>query len=533
MAINLFGFEILRKKPDSISVQAPVAAPVLDDGAFNVSAGGYFGTYLDLEASLKNENDLITRYREMAMQAELESAIDDIVNEAVVHDAAGRSVTILLDDLDQPDNVKEMIREEFDNVLRMLDFSNSGSDLFRNWYIDGRIFYQVLIDEKQPRLGIQELLYLDPRKIKKVRVVIKKKDPRTGVEVNAGVQEYYVYNEKALSQGQSVITSTADSGLKIAVDSIVNVNSGLLDPKKNTVLSYLHKAIKPLNQLRMVEDAVVIYRLSRAPERRVFYIDVGNMPKMKAEQYLRDIMTRFRNKVVYDSNTGEVKDDRKFMSMMEDFWIPRRGEGKSTEITTLPAGQNLGELSDVNYFEKKLYKALNVPVSRLDSQTTFSLGRATEITRDELKFSKFIDRLRSKFSTLFDELLSRQLALKGICSLDEWEELKEKIHYDFLKDNNFLETKEADLMNSRLQLMTQIDPYVGTYFSKAWVKKHVLHLNEEDVEKMDEEIAAEQAEAPEVVPQAAGSVNVSGSPETSQVPPESDINSAFQNQITK
>jgi len=534
MAINLFGFEILRKKPEAVSIQAPIAAPVLDDGAINVS-GGFFGTYLDLEASVKNENDLITRYREMAMQPELEAAVDDIVNESIVHDNAGRSVTILLDDLEQPDNVKDMIREEFDNILRMLDFSNSGSDIFRNWYIDGRLFYQVLIDEKQPRLGIQELLYLDPRKIKKVRVAVKKKDPRTGIEVNAGIQEYYVYNEKALAQGQSMISnSTQDSGLKIATDAIVNVNSGLLDPKKSTVLSHLHKAIKPLNQLRMVEDAVVIYRLSRAPERRVFYIDVGNMPKVKAEQYLRDIMTKFRNKVVYDSSTGEVKDDRKFMSMMEDFWIPRRGEGKSTEITTLPAGQNLGELSDVNYFEKKLYKSLNVPTSRLDSQTTFSLGRATEITRDELKFSKFIDRLRSKFSILFDELLSRQLALKGICSLDEWEELKEKIHYDFLKDNNFIELKEADLMTSRIQLLNQVDPYVGTYFSRAWVKKHILHLNEEDVEKMGEEIAAEQADEPAVPAVSAPGIADVGAPTNAApgVEAPADINSVFQ-QITK
>ena len=495
MAINLFGFEILRKKPEAVSIQAPIAAPVLDDGAINVS-GGFFGTYLDLEASVKNENDLITRYREMAMQPELEAAVDDIVNESIVHDNAGRSVTILLDDLEQPDNVKDMIRDEFDNILRMLDFSNSGSDVFRNWYIDGRLFYQVLIDEKQPRLGIQELLYLDPRKIKKVRVAVKKKDPRTGIEVNAGIQEYYVYNEKALAQGQSMISnSTQDSGLKIATDAIVNVNSGLLDPKKSTVLSHLHKAIKPLNQLRMVEDAVVIYRLSRAPERRVFYIDVGNMPKVKAEQYLRDIMTKFRNKVVYDSSTGEVKDDRKFMSMLEDFWIPRRGEGKSTEITTLPAGQNLGELSDVRYFEQKLYKSLNVPISRLESSTGFTLGRTSEITRDELKFNKFIERVRSKFTVLFDELMKRQLALKGICSIDEWEVLKEKIHYDFLKDNNFSELKESELMTARLQLMNLVDPYVGTYFSRAWVKKHVLHFDEEGIERMDNELEEEKAAA--------------------------------------
>ena len=541
MAINLFGFQIVRKEPGE-ELQAPtlqpsIAAPVNDDGAITVTSGGYFGTYLDLEASFKNENDLISRYREMAMQPELESAIDDIVNEAIVHDTTGKSVTIILDDLDQPDNIKDMIREEFQNVLRMLDFSNQGSDIFRNWYIDGRLFYQVLIDEKQPKLGIQEILYLDPRKIRKVRSVIRKKDQRTGVDITAGVQEFYVYNERAMAQGQTVITSPTDSGVKIATDAIVNVNSGLMDPKRMLVLSYLHKAIKPLNQLRMVEDAIVIYRLSRAPERRVFYIDVGNMPKIKSEQYLRDIMTKFRNKIVYDSATGEVKDDRKFMSMMEDFWIPRRGEGKNTEITTLPAGQNLGELADVQYFEKKLYKSLNVPASRLEQSQGFSLGRTTEITRDEIKFSKFIGRLRSKFTILFDELMERQLALKGICSVDEWNELKETIHYDFLKDNNFMELKESELMASRLTLMQQIDPYVGVYFSKAWVKKHVLHFDEEGIERMEKELAEEQTDKPEV---SAADINAEPTP-VSQLTPEqgaaqgqaNDINSVFNAQITK
>jgi hypothetical protein len=544
MAINLFGFQIVRKQPDEDdqvqSLQPQIAAPVNDDGAITVTSGGYFGTYLDLEASFKNENDLISRYREMSMQPELESAIDDIVNEAIVHDTTGKSVTIILDDLEQPDNIKDMIREEFNNVLRMLDWSNNGSDIFRNWYIDGRLFYQVLIDEKQPKLGIQEILYLDPRKIRKVRSVIRKKDPRTGVDITAGVQEFYVYNERAMAQGQTVITSPTDAGVKIATDAIVNVNSGLMDPKRMLVLSYLHKAIKPLNQLRMVEDAIVIYRLSRAPERRVFYIDVGNMPKIKSEQYLRDIMTKFRNKIVYDSATGEVKDDRKFMSMMEDFWIPRRGEGKNTEITTLPAGQNLGELADVQYFEKKLYKSLNVPVSRLESSQGFSLGRTTEITRDEIKFSKFIDRLRSKFTTLFDELMERQLALKGICSVDEWNELKETIHYDFLKDNNFMELKESELMASRLQLMQQIDPYVGVYFSKAWVKKHVLHFDEEGIERMEEELAKEQAEQPEPS-QVPGDDNAQSTTPVSQMTPEqgaaqgqaNEINSVFNAQITK
>jgi hypothetical protein len=527
MAINLFGFEILRKKPAAeVELQPQVAAPINDDGAITVTSGGYFGTYLDLEASFKNENDLISRYREMSMQPELETAIDDIVNEAIVHDNFGKSVTIILDDLEQPEPIKEKIREEFGNILRLLDFSNSGADIFRNWYIDGRLFYQILINEQQPRLGIQEILYLDPRKIRKVRSVIRKKDPRTGVEVTAGVQEFYVYNERAMNQGQTLITSPTDSGLKIATDAIVNVNSGLMDPKRALVLSYLHKAIKPLNQLRMVEDAVVIYRLSRAPERRVFYIDVGNMPKIKAEQYLRDIMTKFRNKVVYDSATGEVKDDRKFMSMMEDFWIPRRGEGKSTEITTLPAGQNLGELADVRYFEQKLYKALNVPVSRLEPQTGFSIGRSTEITRDELKFTKFIDRLRTKFSILFDELMKRQLALKGICSIDEWEEMKEKIHYDFLKDNNFAELKEAELLSSRLQLMQQIDPYVGVYFSKSWVKKNVLHFDEEGISRMDDELNAESANEP---PPSNDAQQQMGAAQAQA----DDINSTFNAEITK
>ena len=530
MAINLFGWEIVRSKPTE-SIQPAITAPTTDDGAVAVSAGGYFGTYLDLESSFKNEGDLITRYREMAMQPELEAAVDDIVNEAIVHDEAGKTVSIILDDLEQPDTIKEMIREEFKNILRLLNFSNEGYDVFRRWYIDGRLYYQVLIDEKQSKLGIQDLVYIDPRKIRKVRNVLKKKDPRTGVEVVTGTQEFYVYNDKATTLGQTFFTSPTDASVKIATDAVVNINSGLMDPKKQMVLSYLHKAIKPLNQLRMVEDAVVIYRLSRAPERRVFYIDVGNMPKIKAEQYLRDIMTKFRNKVVYDSSTGEVKDDRKFMSMMEDFWIPRRGEGKSTEITTLPAGQNLGELADVRYFEQKLYKSLNVPVSRLETTNGFSLGRASEITRDELKFMKFVERLRSKFSILFDELMERQLSLKGICSVDEWKELKEKIHYDFLEDNNFAELKDAELLQNRLQLMALVDPYVGTYFSKAWVKKNVLQLDEEEEEKMVEELEQEQAEDPGVGP--VGAPVLPGIAAPAAPTANQDINAAFNSVITK
>lgn len=489
--INLFGFEIVRKKPET-DIQPQITVPISDDGAMELGTGGYFGTYLDLDASFKSETDLITRYREMAMQPELESAIDEIVNESIVHDNSGKSVSIIVDDLDQPEEIKEAIRNEFKHVLKLLNFSNDGSGLFRDWYIDGRVFFQVLVDRTQPQLGIQELVYIDPRKIKKVRTVNKKKDPRTGAEVVAGVQEFYVFNDKTSTQGSTTVSTVSDSAVKIATDAIVNVNSGMLDPKRQMVLSHLHKAIKPLNQLRMVEDAVVIYRLSRAPERRVFYIDVGNMPRIKADQYLRDFMTKFRNKVVYDSATGEVKDDRKFMSIMEDFWIPRRGEGRSTEITTLPPGQNLGEMSDVKYFEQKLYKSLNIPITRLEPGQGFMIGRSQEITRDEVKFNKFIEKLRAKFSVLFDELMERQLALKGIASVDEWKELREKIHYDFLKDNNFSELREADLTNSRIQLMAAAEQFVGRYYSKAWIQKNVLHLDEEQVNRIKMEIENER-----------------------------------------
>jgi len=495
MAISLFGFEIVRQQDKEQQIQPQLSAPLTDDGAINVASGGYFGTYLDLEASYKNENDLITRYREMAMQPEIETAVDDIINESIVHDDIGKSVSIVLDDLEQPDNIKELFRIEFANILKLLNFSNDGYDIFKRWYIDGRLFYQVLIDESQPKLGIQELLYLDPRKVKKIRSVIKTKDPRTGVDIVGGTQEFYIYNDKATTQGQSITTSPTDAGIKIATDAIVNVNSGLMDAKRTMVLSYLHKAIKPLNQLRMIEDAIVIYRISRAPERRVFYIDVANMPKVEAEQYLNDIMTKFRNKVTYDPTTGTVKDDRKFLSMMEDFWIPRRGEGKSTEITTLPAGENLGELADVKYFEMKLNKSLNVPVTRLDQGQGFMLGRTTEITRDELKFTKFVDRLRAKFSTLFDELMQRQLALKGICSIDEWKELRENIHYNFLKDNNFTELKEAELLTQRLTLLQTITPYVGMYYSNEWVKKNIIRMDEDEQEKVDEQIQEDQIAA--------------------------------------
>lgn len=484
--MQLFGFEISRRKQQIKDEENKTfALPQNDDGAVVIQSGAYYGTYVDLDGVVRNEIELITRYREMSMQPEIETAIDEIVNEAIVNDDNGEALELNTDDLKQPDAIKKKIRDELDNILRLLNFGNMGHDIFRRWYIDGRLFYHIIIDEKRPTLGIQELRYIDPRRIRKIREIQKTKDPKTGMEIIKNQNEYYLYNERG------VIGAHSNMGTKIATDSIVNVNSGLMDAKRSMVLSYLHKAIKPLNQVRMVEDATVIYRLSRAPERRVFYVDVGNMPTIKAEQYLKDIMTKYRNKLVYDSNTGEIKDDRKHLSMLEDFWLPRREGSKGTEISTLPGGQNLGELEDVKYFEKKLYKALGVPISRLEQQQGFSLGRTTEITRDELKFTKFVQRLRNKFSTLFDDLLRVQLILKRICTEEEWNSFKEEIWYDFKKDNNFNELKEAELLTNRLTLLQFVDPFVGRYYSMEWVRKNVLQLSDDEIMEMDEQIAEE------------------------------------------
>ena len=498
MAIKLFGFQISREE-DNQPPQTPISQNI-EDGALNIETGGHYGIYVDLDGSYRSEVDLITKYRTMSMQPEMDAAIEDIINEAIVHDDRGQIVKIVCEELKQPDRIKKMIRDEFDILLKMLDFGNEGSEIFRRWYIDGRLPYNVVIDQENPRAGISNLIYIDPRRIRKIRALKKEKNQQ-GINVVVGTEEFYMYNEKSVSgtgQNQTAqITGNIAGSIKLAKDSVVYITSGMMDPAKSTILSYLHKAIRPMNQLRFVEDATVIYRVSRAPERRVFYVDVGNMPRNKADQYLKDVMTKFRNKLVYDAATGEVRDDRKHMSMLEDFWMPRRGEGKSTEITTLPAGQNLGEMDDVLYFEKKLYRALNVPVSRLEAQQGFSLGRSSEITRDELKFDKFIDKLRSRFSTLFDELLERQLALKGICTVEEWHEFKQYIHYDFIKDNNFTELKEAELLQNRMQTLQVLDPYIGRFFSEQWVKSKVLRFNDDEIEKMDEQMeeeAQEQAE---------------------------------------
>ncbi len=497
MAIKLFGFTIGEKdivqkeNPEQASFALPTEA--LDDGAVTITQNAHYGTYVDLEGAVRNELELITRYREMSNHPECDMAITEIVDEAISHDDKGKVVDIVLDDLKQPETIKKKIREEFDNVLSMLNFSNLADDIFRRWYIDGRIYFHIIVNESNPKEGIQELRYIDPRKIRKVREVQKGRDLKTGADIIKSMAEYYVYNDKGTTAQN--YTASVNSGLRIAPDAIVNVNSGMMDAKNTFVISYLHKAIKPLNQLRMIEDAIVIYRVSRAPERRVFYIDVGNLPKGKAEQYLRDVMVKYKNKVVYDANTGELRDDRKHMSMLEDFWLPRREGGKGTEITTLPAGQNLGQMEDVQYFQKKLLQSLNVPYSRLEPQGggMVGLGRTTEVTRDELKFNKFVVKLRNKFSQVFDHALKIQLSLKGICSQEEWETFREDVFYDYRKDNNFTELRDAELLQQRLQALGQIDPYVGRYYSQEWVKKNVLHLTDDEVAEMQKQIDSEPA----------------------------------------
>ena len=490
---SLFGFTIARnKQEDSAEVQQSFTPPANDDGALTITSAAYYGTYVDLDGTAKNDVELISRYREMSMQPEIESAIDDIVGEAICQDDDGKIIQIVLDNLKQPEKIKNAIKAEFETVMRLLNYKNMAQDIFRRYYVDGRLYYHVIVDQTKPMEGIKELRYVDPRKLRKIREMKKTKDERTGVEIMKVINEYYLFNDKVTTGSSS---NFGPVGVRITTDSIIAVVSGLMDSRRAVVLSYIHKAIKPLNQLRMIEDATVIYRISRAPERRIFYIDVGNLPKLKAEQYLRDIMVKYKNKLVYDANTGEVRDERKFLSMMEDFWLPRREGGKGTEITTLPGGQNLGELEDVKYFEKKLYKALNVPVSRLNPETSgFSLGRTNEITRDELKFAKFVDRLRNRFTDLFEQALRVQCVLKGICTNEEYDDFKNFIHYDFIKDNNFSELKDAELMTNRLQLLASVDPYTGRYFSQSWIQRNVLRLNDDEIKVMQKEIDKEKEE---------------------------------------
>jgi hypothetical protein len=485
---ELFGFEIKRKQEDPISF----APKVTDDGAAIVAEGGAYGTYVDLDGSIRTEAELVNKYREMALYPEVDQAIDDIVNEVITQEPEQEVVELILDDTDLPDRIKKLFIEEFKDVLNLLEFNQLSYEVFRRWYVDGRIYYHVITDEENPKNGIVELRYIDPRKIRKIKEQRRKKAVNNVPLMQDG-KEYYIYNDKgfAKTQGNSSIPSNTIGGIRIAKDSIIHCTSGLTSINGDLVQSYLHKAIKPLNQLRSMEDSLVIYRISRAPERRIFYIDVGNLPKMKAEQYLRDIMIKFKNKLVYDAATGEIRDDRKFMTMLEDFWLPRREGGKGTEITTLPGGQNLGQMDDVLYFQRKLYKSLNVPISRLDPETQFNFGRATEITRDEVKFAKFIARLRNKFAILFTKIMERQLILKGIITPEEWDELKQNIRFKFSQDNYYAELKETEILRDRMAMLRDIDDYAGKYYSHEWIRRHVLRQSDEEMEEIDEQIADE------------------------------------------
>ena len=484
---ELFGFSITKARKVADPKQSFTTTQA-DDGTQTVAAGGYFGQYLDMEGTAKSEADLIRRYREVALHPECDMAIEDIVNEAIVANELRDAVRVNVVDLPYGKEVRRKIEDEFKNVLRLLNFNTKGHDIFRRWYVDGRMYYHKIIDRDSPVKGITELKYIDPRKIKKIREIRKKRPDGPvphGLSVVDEYVEYYVYNEKGVSG------STSGTGIKIATDTIAFCPSGMIDQNKNMVLSYLHKAIKPVNQLRMIEDAAVIYRIARAPERRIFKIDVGNLPKVKAEQYLRDVMARYRNKLVYDAQTGEIRDDRNYMSMLEDFWLPSREGGRGTSIETLPGGQNLGEITDIEYFRSKLYRSLNVPVSRLESSQGFNLGRASEITRDELKFTKFVQRLRKKFTELFNDLLRTQLILKGIISEEDWYEVRDNLQYDFLQDGHFAELKQTEMLRERLALANEMRDYIGKFFSVQYVRKSVLKQNDREIEDMDKQIKKE------------------------------------------
>ena len=481
---QLFGYSLERKKKESQKGPSFVHKDS-DDAAQPIVAGGYFGQYVDLgdSANKSNEVELIGRYREMSLHPEADAAISDITNEAIAGDLDDHPVDIELSNLPVSQSVKNRLREEFENILSLLDFDRRAYDIFRRWYIDGRLFYHKMIDPEDPKKGITELRYIDPRKIKKVIEYDKPKDRISPVDpqVNALIPkavEYFIYSPKGLRGYEN-------QGIKIATDAICFCHSGQMDMQRNYVLSHLHKAIKALNQLRMIEDSLVIYRLSRAPERRIFYIDVGNLPKIKAEQYLRDVMMRYRNKLVYDANTGEIRDDKKYMAMLEDFWLPRREGGRGTEISTLPGGQNLGEITDIEYFKKKLYRSLNVPPSRMDGEGGFNLGRSSEILRDELKFTKFVGRLRKRFSNMFNDMLKTQLILKNVITPEDWETMSEHIQYDFLYDNHFSELKESELLNERLGNVANAEPYIGKYYSQDYVRRKILRQTDEEILEQD------------------------------------------------
>jgi len=489
--MEIFGFEIARKKNQTQRRQGTeVVTPASDDGSTVIStlgaAAAYYGMTVDLEGVIKNENDLIRRYREVSQYGDCDNAVEDIINEAIVANNDEQPVEVVLDDIKLSSSIKDKIAEEFKEILKLYKFNHRGHDIFRSWYVDGRLYYHILIDNENIKNGIQELRYIDPRKIRRIKNIKKGKNEK-GIEVVTNIEEFYLYNDKGINENTS-------QGVKLSLDSVIYAPSGLIDANSNSMLGYLHKAIKPVNQLKMIEDALVIYRVSRAPERRIFYIDVGNLPKLKAEQYVNDIMNKYRNKVVYDANTGEIRDDRKHLSMMEDFWMPRREGGKGTEITTLSGGQTLGQIEDIQYFQNKLYQCLNVPVSRMRPDQSFSLGKTNEITRDEVKFNKFIERLRRKFSALFSEALRVQLIAKQIIRPDEWDAIAQDLRFDFQEDNHFAELKESEVLAQRLDTLQRIQPYVGVYYSMEYIKRFVLKQSEEDIKEIEKNIKQEQAE---------------------------------------
>ena len=485
---NIFGFTIQKAKKELGPHEKTFTDPTPDDGAIEIAGGGFFSSVLDTDGRHRSDFDLIRRYRDISMQSECDAAIEDIVNEAIISNLNDVSVQIDLTNIPYSDKIKRRIRNEFDEVLRLLNFNEKGHDVFRRWYIDGRIFYHKVIGKDTQR-GITQLRLIDPTKIRKVRETMKEPDTEgQGLEMVTNIEEYFIYNDKGFS---TIGAQGVDQGIRISSDSITYCPSGLLDGNSGSVISYLHKAIKPVNQLRMIEDAIVIYRISRAPERRIFYIDVGNLPKIKAEQYLKDVMNRYRNKLVYDASTGEIRDDRNHMSMLEDFWLPRREGGRGTEISTLPGGSNLGEIDDIVYFQRKLYRSLNVPISRLESEQAFSLGRTTEITRDELKFTKFVQRIRKKFTPLFTDILKTNLLLKGVIGPEDWPKMQEHIQYDFLQDGYFAALKESELLEDRVNQLGTIEPYIGTFFSKEYVLKHVLHMTDAEIQLMRDQIKTE------------------------------------------
>tara|TARA_R110001606_G_scaffold96378_3_gene213514 strand:- start:26341 stop:27918 length:1578 start_codon:yes stop_codon:yes gene_type:complete len=490
--MEIFGFEINRKKPTATTKSF---VPQDEQGAIDsIRGGGYYGTYFDVEGIANTEELLIKRYRDISMMADVDAAIEDIVNDSLSNLEDEKPVTIDIDNVDTSDKVKKAISEEFETVLRLFDFNNRAQDYFRRWYIDGRIYFHKVIDTASPKQGIKDIRYIDPRKIRLIREIKKEKDAKTGVQFIKDTKEYFVYDSKGIATKPGQYSpSVDDKALKISKDAIAYCPSGLVDQDKNIPLSFLHKAIRPANQLRMMENAVVIYRITRAPERRIFYVDTGNLPKVKAEQYLKDMMDRYRNKLVYDSQTGEIRDDKKFMSMLEDFWMPRREGGRGTEIQTLPGGQNLGETGDVDYFQKKLYQSLNVPVSRLEQAGGLNFGRSAEINRDELKFTKFIAKLRKRFSILFDDMLRTQLILKGVIKDEDWADIREEIQYRFASDAFYTESKEQEILRSRVEVLNGVSSFIGTLYSKRYVQKEILRQTDEEIIQIEKDIQAEPA----------------------------------------